>query len=667
MPHGRKKLGLGPIRNRIVGWQRSTKRRLLQGADFLLIPLCLWASIGAKFDSPLLGLHQPALLYVAAAAGTVIIFQLLGLYRAITRFIDFRSLVSVSAGAICSSLLVWLLARLLKCEIVTATVAFGYGLNVLVLASSARILARWALSVRGSSLLPVIIYGAGEAGAQLAIALRAGGRMYPVAYVDEKSALHGSTVGSVRVVPPDALRDTIRDYDVSTVLLAIPGASRRRRSEIIRQMVDFGVHVQTVPDLNDIVSGKATLADLRDVSIEDLLGRDPVTPQSRLLGTSIRGKRVMVTGAGGSIGSELCRQILHEQPSVLVLFELSEIALYDIERELSAIAQQRALKVELVPLLGNTQHRSRMREVMQACGVQTVYHAAAYKHVPIVEQNVVEGIYNNVFATWNAAEAAVEAGAETFVLVSTDKAVHPTNVMGATKRLAEIVLQAIQTRQQVTRFCMVRFGNVLGSSGSVVPLFSEQIRMGGPVTVTHPEVRRYFMTIPEAASLVLQASAMAKGGEVFVLDMGQAVKIDELARRMIALSGLTVRDEANPDGDIAIEYSGLRPAEKLFEELLIGDNVSGTEHPMVMRAYEHAPAWQEVQEALNSLWAALGVANSELAKEILAGAVSEYQPAERMHDLVWNRHMARVESAAPQHQRRSSEATVIPLRVVTPN
>jgi len=490
--------------------------------------------------------------------------------------------------------------------------------------------------------------------------------MFPVAYVDEKSTLQGSTLGSVPVVSPPHMKAIVDEHDVRDVLLAIPGASRKRRAEIIRQMVDLGVHVQTVPDINDMLAGRATLADLRDISVEDLLGRDPVTPESRLLGVAIRGKRVMVTGAGGSIGSELCRQILREEPSHLLLFELSEIALYEIERELRALIQQRHFNVELVPLLGHTHHRARLREVMQTYRVQTVYHAAAYKHVPIVELNVVEGIYNNVFATCNAAETAIETGVETFVLVSTDKAVNPTNVMGATKRFAEIVLQALAARSQSTRFCMVRFGNVLGSSGSVVPLFNEQIRRGGPVTVTHPEVRRYFMTIPEAASLVLQAGTMAKGGEVFVLDMGQPVKIDELARRMIALSGLSVRDEKNPEGDIEIEYTGLRPAEKLYEELLIGKNVSGTEHPMILRAFEHTPSWSDVNAWLTEMRQALDSSDCERARNTLAKAVREYRPADQIHDLVWLERDS-ASSVPAQSARRASDAVVVPLRMAPPN
>jgi len=401
--------------------------------------------------------------------------------------------------------------------------------------------------------------------------------------------------------------------------------------------------VQSIPSLEDIVAGRADVNELREVDIGDVLGRDPVPPDQSLLDRCIRGKVVMVTGAGGSIGSELCRQILRQAPRKIVLFEMSEIALYQVERELVAESAREQLGVEVRALLGNAHHKQRVREVMQAFGVQTVYHAAAYKHVPIVEQNMVEGLHNNVFSTWHAAEAALETGVETFVLISTDKAVNPTNVMGATKRFAEIILQALQTRTQRTRFCMVRFGNVLGSSGSVVPLFQEQIRAGGPVTVTHPEVVRFFMTIPEAAQLVLQAGSMGEGGDVFVLDMGQPVKIDDLARRMIALAGLSVRDEAHPDGDIEIRYSGLRPAEKLYEELLIGTNVTGTEHPMIMRAMEPAPGWDEVQDLLSDLAVSLKSFDCKRAIEVLERAVHEYARAPQIHDLVWNRRPATVE------------------------
>src|SRR5262245_1149375 len=345
----------------------------------------------------------------------------------------------------------------------------------------------------------------------------------------------------------------------------------------------------------------------------------------------------MVTGAGGSIGSELCRQIMRLEPRRLVLFEMSELALYNIQRELEEIARVERGTVEILPLLGNAHHRHRVREVLATCGVQTVYHAAAYKHVPIVEHDVIEGIHNNVISTWYTAEAAIETGVETFVLASTDKAVNPANVIGGTKRLAELVLQGLQERSTMTRLCMVRFGNVLASSGSVVPLFREQIRRGGPVTVTHPDVIRYFMTIPEAAQLVIQAGSMAKGGDVFVLDMGRPVRIDDLARRMISLMGLTVRDANNPEGDIEIEYTGLRTAEKLFEELLIGTNVAGTDHPMIMRAMEHSIPWPRMQQLLNDLLVALASFDCRRALALLAESVAEYRTVHAISDYVWTR------------------------------
>jgi FlaA1/EpsC-like NDP-sugar epimerase len=386
-----------------------------------------------------------------------------------------------------------------------------------------------------------------------------------------------------------------------------------------------------------------------------------VPPRPKLFGSCIRGKCVLVTGAGGSIGSELCRQIVRLGPTRLVLFEMSELALYQTERELEEIAAHEDLRVEIVPLLGNAHHRHRVREVLAAFSVQTVYHAAAYKHVPIVEHNVIEGIHNNVISTWYTAEAAMETGVETFVLISTDKAVNPANVMGATKRLAELVLQALQERSTTTRFCMVRFGNVLASSGSVVPLFQEQIRRGGPLTVTHPEVIRYFMTIPEAAQLVLQAGSMAKGGDVFVLDMGRPVRIDDLARRMVNLMGLTVRDANNPDGDIEIEYTGLRTAEKLYEELLIGTNVTGTDHPMILRAMEHRLTWTQMQQILNDLLVALASFDCHRAVQLLAESVAEYRAEPDLRDYVWTRkavlpHAPAAKVADFAAKRRLSEA-----------
>ena len=408
----------------------------------------------------------------------------------------------------------------------------------------------------------------------------------------------------------------------------------------------MGFKIQTVPEISEIIAGNSRLDEVRDIDVHDLLGRAPVPPNTGLLSACIRGKSILVTGAGGSIGSELCRQIIDLSPRRLVLLEVSELALYEIERELRSLNVRLGNRIELVALLGNAHHKHRVREIMTTFGIQTVYHAAAYKHVPIVEHNMIEGIHNNVFATYNTAEAALECRVETFVLISTDKAVNPTNVMGCTKRVAEMVLQGLQQRSNhATRFCMVRFGNVLESSGSVVPLFREQIREGGPVTVTHVDVIRYFMTIPEAAQLVIQAGSMGSGGDVFVLEMGSPVRIADLAKRMIQLAGYSIRDDKHPDGDIEIRFTGLRPAEKLFEELLIGKNVTGTEHPRILRAIEHSLSWEQMRQVLDDLAACSARFDCERAREILVRAVPEYRPVEKVQDHVWLQGGSRVSGA----------------------
>jgi FlaA1/EpsC-like NDP-sugar epimerase len=463
--------------------------------------------------------------------------------------------------------------------------------------------------------------------------------------VDDNSKLQAVRVNGFRVVPPKDLIELRRKFGVRLVLLAMPSATRRRRSEVIDSLTAQGFKVQTVPDIGEIVSGKARLEEVRDIDVHDLLGRDPVPPNEALLGACVRGKSVLVTGAGGSIGSELCRQILALAPRRLVLLEVSELALYEIERELRSVNARSGSRIEVVALLGNAHHKHRVREIMTTFGIQTVYHAAAYKHVPIVEHNMIEGVHNNIFATYNTAEAAMECRVETFVLVSTDKAVNPTNVMGCTKRVAEMVLQGLQQRGGQTRFCMVRFGNVLESSGSVVPLFREQIRESGPVTVTHPDVIRYFMTIPEAAQLVIQAGSMGSGGDLFVLDMGSPDRIADLAKRMIQLAGYTVRDEKNPDGDIEIRFTGLRPAEKLFEELLIGKNVTGTEHPRILRAMEHSLTWEQMRHILDDLAQCSVRFDCDRAREILIRAVPEYRPTDKVQDHVWLQGGQRVSGA----------------------
>ena len=424
---------------------------------------------------------------------------------------------------------------------------------------------------------------------------------WPVLFVDDNPALQQTEVAGLRVHSPAKLESIVAARQIDEVLLAIPSASRAQRLAVIDRLEGLHCKVKLVPGMADVVGGNVAVDAIREVEIEDLLGRDSVAADAALIGCCIIGKVVMVSGAGGSIGAELCRQIVHAGPSRLVLVELSEFALYSIEQELAATCARINAKIELVPLLGTVMHQHRIETAMRSFGVQTVYHAAAYKHVPLVEHNPIEGIRNNSVGTRRMAEAALAAGVETFVLISTDKAVRPTNVMGASKRLAELVLQALARASRTTRFCMVRFGNVLGSSGSVVPLFRKQIAAGGPITLTHPEITRYFMTIPEAAQLVIQAGSMGVGGEVYVLDMGQPVRIIDLAERMIHLSGLELRDEEHPDGEIAIEIVGLRPGEKLYEELLIGENVEGTNHPLIMRAYEHEVPWEVLVERLAQL------------------------------------------------------------------
>ena len=600
-----------------------------------MIPLALATAIWLKLGPAFSGIGTSPWLYIAALAVSIPVFARLGLYRAVVRFLGSRASKAVFVGVTASVLMLAMINELLLEKPLPLTALAIYWALALLYVGGSRLLARQLLIQRPRESERVAIFGAGEAGARLAASLFAGRDFLPVGFIDDNRALWGSVIHGVEVYAPGQLSDLVDTFSIRRVLLAMPSVNHRRRREILASLEPLGVHVQTVPDIGDIVVGQARVEDIRDVDASDLLGREPVAPDLRLFDACIRNKVVMVTGAGGSIGAELCRQIARLGPRRILLFEMSELALYNIDRELRHIAAAEDRELEITALLGSVHHKYRVREIIQSYGVQTVYHAAAYKHVPIVEENIIEGIHNNVIGTWYTAEAAHECGVESFVLISTDKAVNPTNVMGATKRLAEMVLQGLQQRGSRTRFCMVRFGNVLESSGSVVPLFREQIRRGGPVTVTHPDVIRYFMTIPEASQLVLQAGAMAHGGDLFVLDMGKPVRITELARRMISLSGLTVRDEANPDGDIEIRFTGLRPAEKLFEELLIGNNVTGTEHPMILRAIEESLEWPQIQEILQQLIIAMGQFDVREARDILMRGVREYRPSGDIADLVW--------------------------------
>lgn len=558
-------------------------------------------------------LARPAvwLSLLVAVIATLLAFRWLGLYRSLVRFITGKILVTVGKGAVVSAL-----------ALALANLVFGAGIPrsvpvimlmfVFFSVGGSRFLARtYFRSPRTLNKRPVIIYGAGEAGLQTLNALFHGREYAPVALVDDDPSIQNMTVGGFKVFPSDQIPALMKETGAQVVLLAIPSIGRVRRREIVGALEDLQLEIKTIPGMSDIISGKAKISELRTVSAEDLLGRDPVAPDPELLSRNITGRVVMVSGAGGSIGSELCRQILSQRPTVLVLYEMSEFALYAIEGELTETSKRLGYQTRIEPILGSVQHSRRLEMAIKAFKVQTIYHAAAYKHVPLVEENVVEGIRNNVFGTLAITAAAKKCGVENFILISTDKAVRPSNVMGASKRLAELVVQDRAKLNKTTHFSIVRFGNVLGSSGSVIPLFREQIARGGPVTLTHDDVTRYFMTIAEASKLVLMAgsfvddSAGQTGGpklaDVFVLDMGKPVRIRQLAEQMIHGAGCTVRDADNPDGDIEIRVIGLRPGEKLHEELLIGQGLLTTPHPKILRAAEESLSELEMATAMHDL------------------------------------------------------------------
>ncbi|EHH1108226.1 polysaccharide biosynthesis protein [Vibrio parahaemolyticus] len=578
---------------------------------------------------------------------TIAVFARLGLYRAVLRYLTFQALFVVTAGAVISATLVAALSFYMS-DPFPRTVPIIYGAFLALFCGGPRVIVRSLIAQSYSThSKEVLIYGAGSGGRQLAMALRSSGDYRVRAFIDGDSTLCNTMILGLPVIAIEDAMPLINKYDVSQVLLAVPSAKRSRRKVILDELAKLPVEVLTVPDMTDIVSGKAKIDELKDVAIEDLLGRDPVAPQQVLLEANIKDKVVMVTGAGGSIGSELCRQIVEQSPKSIILFELSEFGLYQIDRELNQLKIEKGLTCDIIPLLGSVQRQHRLETTMSSFKVQTVYHAAAYKHVPLVEFNVIEGVRNNIYGTYYTACAAIKAGVESFVLISTDKAVRPTNVMGTTKRMAELGLQALADQENAkpngTRFCMVRFGNVLGSSGSVIPVFKQQIASGGPVTVTHPEITRFFMTIPEAAQLVIQAGAMGKGGDVFVLDMGESVKITDLASNLIQLSGLEVKSEVNPHGDIEIQFSGLRPGEKLYEELLIGDNVKQTAHERIMTAHEvHLPL-EEYDLLLNELDFACHSMDHENIRTLLLSAPTGFNPTDGIGDLVWNHNQSEVD------------------------
>ncbi|MFO1173563.1 MAG: nucleoside-diphosphate sugar epimerase/dehydratase [Hyphomicrobiaceae bacterium] len=652
-------------RLRVVNLPRYPKRLLLIVNDFLLLTLSLWAGFSLRLNELYVPPDLPfSLVLLAGPIIGLATFQSLGLYRLVTRFIGPQGATRIFL-AVALGVLIWVLFVQLsgvKGLLPRSTIVM-YGVLAAGLVWSSRQIA--GVILRGvPNATParfdqerknVIIYGAGVTGVQLVQALRLSHDYLPIGFIDENQNLWGQMVGGLKVYRPQKIAKLIQREGAQEVLLAVPEATRAHRRTIIKQLEPYPVRVRTLPAIADIATGKVRISDLREISADDLLGRDPVPPDPELIERTIRDKAVLVTGAGGSIGSELARQILKQRPARLVLLDVSEAALYQIDAEirtsqlqaLAAIASEEAAPppVEVVSVLGSVLDDSLIRRTIRQHRVCTIFHAAAYKHVPIVEHNPITGIRNNTYGTRAITEAAREQGVERVVLVSTDKAVRPTNIMGASKRLAEQILQAHAGETSCrTIFTMVRFGNVLDSSGSVVKLFRRQIEDGGPVTVTHPEMIRYFMSIPEAAELVIQAGAMAKGGEVFVLDMGEPVKIDTLARSMIRLMGLEVRDEQNPNGDIAIEYTGLRHGEKLYEELLISENTTGTLHPRIKRSWEPTMTLQEVERELESLNRAMGLEDVQAIHAVLKRTVEGYTPE--------TRHLATAEGEAPQSGRR---------------
>lgn len=618
----------------------DVRRLLLVIGDVIAVLVAVWASFAIRLGDWWPDMLQDVVwLFLLAPIILIPTFAGVGLYRPILRYADESLLYTIVFGVSVGILVMMAVWVFLREGLVPRSSWLICWLVLTALVGGGRLLLRRYLRRRfrsGTARTPVIVYGAGEAGAQLVNALRYGSGFEPVFFVDDNPRLWGSVVLGMKVWAPTKLPRLIARYEAPLILLALPSTSHRRRREILEGLAGLPARVMALPTLGELTSGARRIDEFREIDVQDILGRDSVQPNEALLRARVTGQVVMVTGAGGSIGSELCRQILALRPRRLVLFERSEFALYSIEQELDAMLDNMGWPaIELVPLLGSVLHRQRLQEVMESFQVRTVYHAAAYKHVPIVERNPIEGVYNNVFGTLYAAQAADAAQVETFVLVSSDKAVRPTNVMGATKRLAELILQGLAGEEGTTRFCMVRFGNVLDSSGSVVPLFRDQIRKGGPVTVTHPDVERYFMTIPEAAQLVIQSSALAQGGDLFLLDMGEAVRILDLAQRMIALSGLVVRDESHPEGDIEIQFTGLRSGEKLREELLIDADDLPTVHPMIRRAHEEHQPWSVISDCLQRLDAAGRRFDYPLVRAILQEAVTEYQPENGIEDWVW--------------------------------
>lgn len=654
------------VRSFLLGMPRRQKRLVQVLTDVFLVWAALWLAFLVRlgFDDMSNPIERHLWLFVIAPVVAIPLFIRFGMYRAVMRYFGNDALIAILKAVTLSALVLALVVYWWSNHetIVPRSIVFNYWWLSLIMIGGLRLVLRqyflgdWfsaaqhvPFTKRDDGLPKVAIYGAGAAGNQLVAALRVGRLMRPVAFIDDDKSIAGRVIYGLPVYAPENIPKLISTMVVDEILLAIPSSTRARRREILDYLEAFPLHVRSVPGFMDLASGRVKVDDIQEVDIADLLGRDAVPAQEELLARCIKGRIVLVTGAGGSIGSELCRQILSSEPTTLLLFDHGEFNLYSILSELEQRVARESLPVKLLPILGSARNQAKLLDVMTTWKVDTVYHAAAYKHVPMVEHNIAEGVLNNVIGTLNTAQAALQAGVANFVLISTDKAVRPTNVMGSTKRLAELTLQALSrelapvflgdesniSRVNKTRFTMVRFGNVLGSSGSVIPLFHKQIKSGGPLTVTHPKITRYFMTIPEAAQLVIQAGSMGQGGDVFVLDMGEPVKIVELAEKMIHLSGLSVRSDKNPHGDIAIEFTGLRPGEKLYEELLIGDNVAATDHPMIMSANEDHLPWDVLKVRLTELLAAVELDDYARVRQLLRETVSGYTPDGEIVDWIY--------------------------------
>lgn len=655
-------------RSFLLNLSRRKKRILQVSTDVVLVWFALWLAFVVRLgiEDMVNPITAHFWLFLAAPLISIPFFIRFGMYRAVMRYFGNDALIAIIKAVSMSSLFLALFVYLYSNHenVVPRSIIFNYWWLSLIMLGGLRLAMRqyflgdWFDAVqhvpfasRDDRLSRVAIYGAGSAGNQLVAALRMGRIMRPVAFIDDDESIADRVISGLQVFKPDNIQQMIDRTGAQELLLAIPSSSRGRRREILSLLEGFPLHVRSVPGFMDLASGRVKVDDIQEVDIADLLGRDAVPAQEELLERCIKGLCVLVTGAGGSIGSELCRQIVSLRPTTLLLYEHSEFNLYAITCELEQQVQRESLSLKILPILGSVRNQQKLLELMQAWQVDTVYHAAAYKHVPMVEHNVAEGVLNNVLGTVYTAQAALQAGVANFVLISTDKAVRPTNVMGSTKRLAEMSLQALSlevapvlfgdktnvSRVNKTRFTMVRFGNVLGSSGSVIPLFHKQIKAGGPLTVTHPKITRYFMTIPEAAQLVIQAGSMGQGGDVFVLDMGEPVRIVELAEKMVHLSGLSVRTDKNAHGDIEIEFTGLRPGEKLYEELLIGDNVVATRHPMIMSANEDMLSWCEFKCKLSELLEAVERDDYLQVRQLLRDSVSGYAPEGEIVDWIHQR------------------------------